>query len=588
MAGRCPGVPPTPSATYTDFVDLWRTDEMDITSASPKTMSPVASCPVCGGSGGITLKSATVAEVETRVVRCEGCGLVHAIPRHAQDFRRVPLAFYQNDWASFDPNMVTFQFNRLLDAIRVQSPKLLNEPHKATLLDIGCGPGYLMAHARAHGWNVKGVDPWAELAAWGRKHLKLDIAASTWEEVRIDPARVDIIAVFDVLPFISEPVPFLAKCFAALKESGIIHISAWNHSVDDDDASSFVIGAHQAAYTSVSLVRAFRAAGFRARDINLTTGGGTGGGQEMVVTARRAIEPKVTWDDIADEVDDRLKPFLDRHTIPVATLNPRQAFWRENGYLILEKFIPDEIVDRYVAVRERIKDPLGWHSPNAYEEVEEMRDLALYAPLAEIMEQLIGKTLGLHLVLSGWRSTTRDWHQDDYLNPPEVNSHYMAAWFALDSISPDSGPFEFVPGSHRWPLVRRSKIMAQLPSGAALDDSWPWLSEEILSPFFDAEIDRRNAEVRQFLGKKGDVLLWHSNLLHRGSLPRNPYIERRSLIAHFTAVGHRNDMHATQRHKGGGTYFDLKADRRPDRGEKQEESGPWGTNLLKVPRLWPR
>jgi hypothetical protein len=41
---------------------------------------------------------------------------------------------------------------------------------------------------------------------------------------------------------------------------------------------------------------------------------------------------------------------------------------------------------------------------------------------------------------------------------------------------------------------------------------------------------------------------------------------RKSLIAHYTAIGHRNDMQAIQRHKNGGIYFDLKADRTPKSG----------------------
>ena len=45
----------------------------------------------------------------------------------------------------------------------------------------------------------------------------------------------------------------------------------------------------------------------------------------------------------------------------------------------------------------------------------------------------------LHLALTGWISTQRDWHQDDYLNPPFVANWYAAVWMALDDISAESG-----------------------------------------------------------------------------------------------------------------------------------------------------
>ena len=74
------------------------------------------------------------------------------------------------------------------------------------------------------------------------------------------------------------------------------------------------------------------------------------------------------------------------------------------------------------------------------------------------IEMLIGTPMGLNLALTGWRSTTRTWHQDDYLNPPYINCHYAAVWIALEDIDPDCGMFEFVPGSHKWPLTRGAKI----------------------------------------------------------------------------------------------------------------------------------
>ena len=118
------------------------------------------------------------------------------------------------------------------------------------------------------------------------------------------------------------------------------------------------------------------------------------------------------------------------------------------------------IPDRYVAIRRELPSPGGWSSPSSYEHIPEMRDLCLYRPLLDKIESLIGDEMVLHLNLTGWVSTERNWHQDDYLNHRNVNGWYIAVWMALDDISPDCGPFEYIPGSHRWPVLRGDRVRA--------------------------------------------------------------------------------------------------------------------------------
>ncbi|MBL9007487.1 MAG: phytanoyl-CoA dioxygenase family protein [Myxococcales bacterium] len=49
---------------------------------------------------------------------------------------------------------------------------------------------------------------------------------------------------------------------------------------------------------------------------------------------------------------------------------------------------------------------------------------------------------------------------------PLVAASGIALWFAFDTIHPDSGPFEYVPGSHRWPIMRRPKVIKYLTKEA--------------------------------------------------------------------------------------------------------------------------
>jgi hypothetical protein len=256
-----------------------------------------------------------------------------------------------------------------------------------------------------------------------------------------------------------------------------------------------------------------------------------------------------------------LLPPLDQPELDPTKLSPEQRAWRENGVLELRQFIPDAILDRYIRVREKVAAPNGWGSPTPYMQVEELRHVCLYPPLRRVMRELIGEEMLLHLNLTGWVTTQRDWHQDDYLNPPFINSWYVAVWIALERIDPDSGPFEYVPGSHRWPLLRGDKVrsfMSEaelaasiLPNGL---DNWPKTSEYFVVPAIDAEIARRQVPPRRFLADKGDVLIWHGRLMHRGTRAARPEIPRRALIAHYSGVNHRPDMQQRQTDAEGGVW----------------------------------
>lgn len=252
--------------------------------------------------------------------------------------------------------------------------------------------------------------------------------------------------------------------------------------------------------------------------------------------------------------DHELAP-LDRSDAQPA--NDVERHWRDHGWVILNGLIPDEVIDRYCDAWTATNDVASGRSywpACAYMHDEAILDLCLYPRLVEALSPLVGGEVALHLCLTGWRSTTRDWHQDDYLNPANVNAWYAAAWIALDDIHPDAGPFEYVDASHTWPRLRRDKIIPALGLDPA-DPDWPAKTEEQLTPLAEQEFERRGVKPSRSALKRGDVLVWHGCLYHRGTLPNDPSLERRVCIAHYSAKHKRTDMAAWGAH-GGGYYFD--------------------------------
>jgi len=246
-------------------------------------------------------------------------------------------------------------------------------------------------------------------------------------------------------------------------------------------------------------------------------------------------------------------------TVPPPSPGPMD--WNDEGVVILKNFIPEELMVAYedcwiannaVGTRESftMTSPMGWSYCTPYRDHPEIADILSYGPLHEVMEGLVGEPVGTHLNLTGWNTTARNFHQDSYLNPEHVGDYYIAAWVSLGTIHPDSGPFQYVPGSHRWPQVTHKKILSALAPHER-DHMWPKHSERLLTDLFENEIEKRDATIVDFLPDRGDVLLWHGRLLHRGSPAKVPGMERRGLIAHYSGINHRKDMGPAYRHNDG-------------------------------------
>lgn len=242
--------------------------------------------------------------------------------------------------------------------------------------------------------------------------------------------------------------------------------------------------------------------------------------------------------------------------------HPLADAYAADGYAIAPGLLPEDVVDAYCdAFMEEFPDRTqrgGFQYATPYRDHPFVMDLCMRPEITDMCEALVGEPMGLHLNLSDWRSTQRNWHQDGYLNPDGNLDWYVAVWIALDDIHPDAGPFEYVPGSHRrFGIIRNRKMLAALEPDERGPD-WPKHSERILTPLFEEAITDQVLPVEQFLARKGDVLFWHPRLLHRGSDPVNPDLERRALIAHYSGVHHRvGDFPSPEEYAGDGWYFPV-------------------------------
>ncbi|XXF79490.1 phytanoyl-CoA dioxygenase family protein [Myxococcaceae bacterium GXIMD 01537] len=264
---------------------------------------------------------------------------------------------------------------------------------------------------------------------------------------------------------------------------------------------------------------------------------------------------------LSEEYPDHEVPPLDRRECDESKLTWDQLHWRRYGYLVLPRFLPDSLINAYLDHRREQKVGLGGFENVCWRQTaDSILGLGCYRPLSDKINELLGSDLALNFTLTQFTSTERKWHQDDYLGPANLYGRYCAVWMAMGDIHPDSGPFQFVPGSHRWRGLRRHLISEYLDPHVrgwqglqGEGGHWAEIAESFTTPACEEEIRRQGLPLHQFIARKGDILIWHGKLMHRGSLAVRRGMERPALICHYYPA----DMKTTQveRYKGGGFYW---------------------------------
>ena len=215
-------------------------------------------------------------------------------------------------------------------------------------------------------------------------------------------------------------------------------------------------------------------------------------------------------------------------------------FYKENGYIILKNAIPADLISAYEAVwleahssNGEITSIRGWENSDSFQEHDEILDIMCHENIYNFLN-LINDKLTLHLTFTTWTSTMQSWHQD---SATSASNFYTGVWVALDNVSMDSGPFQFVPGSHKWDLD--------------FDYIYAPDHTERVAKVLNEKILETNSSVFAFTAEKGDVLIWDGHLVHGGGNPKIYNLLRKSLIGHYTPM-----ISSSAEHRAGKYFSD--------------------------------
>lgn len=257
--------------------------------------------------------------------------------------------------------------------------------------------------------------------------------------------------------------------------------------------------------------------------------------------------------------------------------------WRERGVVIFEQAVDTALID---ALLEDVEYLRKHHRD--FDLIAENR--GVQKPIVEFTEQELDscgiKFDSIHAIsrAAGRLSLTRDVvtflrhvfqsppcvlqsltfyrgsQQPAHIDYPYVRcqtrlAQLAASWIPLEDIHPDSGPLAYYPGSHH-PQVSG---YFEWGNGSVVLEPNSSRTPMQFAEYLRGRVGDTNTPVEIFLPKKGDVLIWHANLIHEGTTIRDMKLTRKSYVTHYTSLegyppAHRRPDESGLAENGGHAY----------------------------------
>ena len=166
--------------------------------------------------------------VHYRIVRCRACGLVRSDPTADPE---TVAAIYSRSGpdASDETENLADTYGRYL----AEAAALLDR--RESLLEIGCGSGFLLEEALRQGWtDVRGIEPSVAAAAQASSEVRERIRVGLLEPGVFEPESFDLICLFQVLDHLPDPLETLVECRRLLRPGGMV--LCLNHDIDAPSA----------------------------------------------------------------------------------------------------------------------------------------------------------------------------------------------------------------------------------------------------------------------------------------------------------------------------------------------------------------
>lgn len=210
--------------------------------------------------------------------------------------------------------------------------------------------------------------------------------------------------------------------------------------------------------------------------------------------------------------------------------------WSQQGYVHLKGFFDEKMMDRMGQITEKLWDSskgrwrFGDRRVLAAFQDEELWEFWNQKRLKGVVSLLLGDEAWLLNSINFMRGDDQPMHSDSYYMSTHPRGRLIGSWVALEDIHPDAGPLRYCPGSHRLPYIDNETL-------ENTGDRWRVgsLPDSIYEKAVMSILVENRMEPKFHLPRKGDLFLWHANLIHGGSRVNDGQRTRKSMVAHFVS-----------------------------------------------------
>lgn len=180
-------------------------------------MSP---CVLCGG----VARQVVLRHDDGDLARCRRCGMVSVEPMPSrEDALRQYDARYFAGGTGYRDYVAEEEVYRAEARRRVKA--IRSAGGTGRLLEVGCASGAFLVEAKAVLFSVTGVEPATEMAARARERVGCEVVAAPVEEAGFPRASFEVVAAFDVLEHVTDPLAVLAKFREWLVPAGLLALT---------------------------------------------------------------------------------------------------------------------------------------------------------------------------------------------------------------------------------------------------------------------------------------------------------------------------------------------------------------------------
>jgi hypothetical protein len=217
--------------------------------------------------------------------------------------------------------------------------------------------------------------------------------------------------------------------------------------------------------------------------------------------------------------------------------------FNEKGYTVIDLELTDEYIDNLLqgVFSELEKLPTqdtryhysesprifeGWKT-NPY-----ILELARHPKILSTLELLYGQKAIPFQTINFLHGSNQPLHQDSIHFYTQPERWMVGTWTALQDITEECGPLNIVPGSHKWPHYNFQNLNLPKPEFGKQFDNYHEYENFLLYL-----VEAMQGERKKWMGKKGQCLIWASNLLHGGAPILDQSSTRYAQATHFYFEG---------------------------------------------------